>query len=109
MSGNVGRHAILSRCPTAFVGVKYEVQLVSEEDSGCVPYDWFEVVNSSLPAGLTMTRDGLISGVPTNAGFVRFWVWNHDLTAAEGGPDWCQFEDRSEREFSIPVDPGTCD
>ena len=97
---------ILSRCPTAFVGVKYEIQLVSEEDSGCVPYDWFEIVNSSLPAGLTMTRDGLISGVPTSAGFVRFWVWDHDLTAAEGGPDWCQFEDESEREFSIPVDPG---
>jgi hypothetical protein len=97
---------ILSRCPTAHVGVKYEVQLESEEDSGCVPYDWFEIVNGSLPAGLTMTRDGLISGVPTSAGLARFWVWNHDLTAAQGGPDWCQFEDRSEREFSIPVDPG---
>jgi hypothetical protein len=97
---------ILSRCPTAFVGVKYEIQLVSEEDSGCVPYDWFEIANGSLPAGLTMTRDGLISGVPTSAGLARFWVWNHDLTQAQGGPSWCQFEDRSEREFSIPVDPG---
>ncbi len=97
---------ILSRCPTAFVGVKYEVQLLSEEDSGCVPYDWFEIPNGSLPPGLTMTRDGLISGVPTSAGFFRFWVWDHDFTAAEGGPDWCQFEDRSEREFSIFVDPG---
>lgn len=99
-------NTILSRCPTAYVGQKYEVQLQSEEDSGCYPYDWFEIVNSSLPPGLTMTRDGLISGVPTTAGFVRFWVWNHDLTAAQGGPTWCQFEDRSEREFSIPVDPG---
>jgi Putative Ig domain len=97
---------ILSRCPTAFVGVKYEVQLLSEEDSGCVPYDWFEIPNGSLPPGLSMTRDGLISGVPTSAGFFRFWVWDHDFTAAEGGPDWCQFEDRSEREFSIFVDPG---
>ena len=82
----------------------------SEEGSGCTspgnPYVWYEVANSSLPAGLTMSRTGVISGTPTSAGFVRFWVWNHDLTAAEGGPEWCQFEDRSEVEFSIFVDPG---
>ncbi len=97
---------LLLRCPTGFVGVPYEVQMESEEGSGCEPYDWFEIVNSSLPAGLSMTRDGLISGIPTGAGLTRFWVWNHDLTAAEGGPSWCQREDRSEREFSIPIDPG---
>ena len=53
-----------------------------------------------------MSRDGVISGVPTGAGLARFWVWDHDLTAAQGGPSWCQCEDRSEREFSIPIDPG---
>jgi large repetitive protein len=101
-----GEGALL-RCPTAYVGVHYEIQIESEEGSGCEPYDWFEVVNSSLPAGLTMTRDGVISGVPAGGpGLTRFWLWNHDLTAAQGGPSWCQREDRSEREFSIPVDPG---
>jgi hypothetical protein len=95
------------RCPTAYVGQEYEIEIESEEGSGCEPYDWFEVVNSSLPAGLSMTRDGVISGVPTGGpGLTRFWLWNHDLTAAQGGPSWCQREDRSEREFSIPVDPG---
>ena len=98
--------ALLLRCPTAYVGVPYEVQLESEEGSGCEPYVWYEVVNSTLPAGLSMSRSGVISGVPTGAGLVRFWVWNHDLMAAEGGPWWCTFEDRSEREFSISVDPG---
>jgi hypothetical protein len=93
-------------CPTGYVGAPYQVQLESEEGSGCEPYVWYEIVNSVLPGGLSMTRDGLISGVPTGAGFVRFWVWNHDVTAAEGGPSWCQFEDRSEKEFSIPIDPG---
>jgi hypothetical protein len=53
-----------------------------------------------------MSRTGVISGTPTTAGTYRFWVWNHDLTAAEGGPWWCQHEDRSEVEFSIQVDPG---
>lgn len=104
-----GEGALL-RCPTAFVGEEYEVEIESEEGSGCTspgnPYVWYEVVNSSLPAGLTMSRAGVISGVPTSSGLVRFWIWNHDLTEAQGGPSWCQREDRSEREFSIPVDPG---
>jgi large repetitive protein len=93
-------------CPTGYVGVPYEIELESEEGSGCTPYVWYEIVNSSLPAGLSMSRDGVISGVPTRADFVRFWVWNHDLTAAQGGPSWCAREDRSEKEFSIPIDPG---
>jgi len=98
--------ALLLRCPTGYVGAPYEIQIESEEGSGCEPYDWFEIVNGSLPAGLSMSRDGVISGVPTGAGLARFWVWNHDLTAAQGGPSWCEREDRSEREFSIPIDPG---
>jgi hypothetical protein len=102
--------ALLLRCPTAYVGAEYEVEIESEEGSGCTspgnPYVWYEVVNSALPPGLTMSRQGVISGTPTSAGFTRFWIWNHDLTQAEGGPDWCQREDRSEHEFSIYVDPG---
>jgi hypothetical protein len=92
------------------VGQEYEAEMESEEGSGCTspgnPYVWYEVVNSSLPPGLTMSRAGVISGTPTTAGFYRFWVWNHDLTQAQGGPEWCQFEDRSEVEFSISVDAG---
>jgi large repetitive protein len=52
-----------------------------------------------------MTRDGLISGVPTSAGVWRFWIHNHDLPYWEGGPGWCIRDDTSEREFSIYVDP----
>ena len=98
--------ALLGRCPTGYVGVPYEIDIESEEGSGCVPYDYFELVNSSLPAGLSLSRDGVISGVPTSVGFTRFWLWDRDLTAAQGGPSWCQFEDKSEREFSIAIDPG---
>jgi large repetitive protein len=94
------------RCPTGYVGVPYEVELESEEGSGCTPYVWYEIVNSALPPGLSMSRDGVISGVPTTVGGASFWVWNHDLTAAQGGPSWCAVEDRSEKEFSIPIDPG---
>ena len=95
----------LSRCPTGFVGREYEVELESEEGSGCSPtYDYFVLVGS-LPPGLTMTRDGLISGTPTTAGFYRFWVHNHDLDYTQGGPGWCIRDDTSEREFSIAIDP----
>jgi hypothetical protein len=97
---------LLGRCPTGYVGVKYEIQIVSEEGSGCEPYDYFELVNSALPPGLSLTRDGVISGIPTVAGFTRFWLWDRDLTFAQGGPDWCQREDKSEREFSLAIDPG---
>ena len=61
---------------------------------------------ASLPPGLSLTRDGVISGVPTSAGTWRFWLWDRDLTFAQGGPDWCQREDKSEREFIIFIDPG---
>ena len=105
-----GENALL-RCTTAYVGMEYEVEIESEEGSGCTspgnPYVWMEIKNGSLPAGLSMSRAGVISGTPSGGpGLARFWVWNHDLTFAQGGPDWCQREDRSEREFSIPVDPG---
>jgi hypothetical protein len=100
-----GEKALL-RCPTAYVGVDYELEIESEEGSGCEPHVWFEIKNGSLAPGLSMGRDGVISGVPGAAGLSRFWIWNHDLTAAEGGPDWCLFGDQSEREFSIPVEPG---
>jgi len=98
--------ALLGQCPTGYVGVEYEIEIVSEEGSGCEPYDYFELHNSSLPAGLSLSRDGVISGVPTTAGYTRFWLWDRDLTEAQGGPSWCQFEDRSEREFSLRIDPG---
>src|SRR5215218_4961915 len=62
-----GEGALL-RCTTGYVGAPYEVEIESEEGSGCEPYDWFEIVNGSLPSGLSMSRDGVISGVPTGAG-----------------------------------------
>jgi hypothetical protein len=96
----------LLRCPTAYVGMPYEVEIETDPISGCFPYIRIEIVNSELPAGLSMTPAGIISGVPTLAGLRRFWLWNHDITAAQGGPSWCAFDDVSQREFSIPVEPG---
>src|SRR5215831_2820639 len=92
------------QCPTAHVGLPYRLQIEAED--GCAPYNWFEILNGSLPSGLTMTRAGLISGTPTGAGLGDFWLGEHDLTKAEGGPDWCNFDDQSQKEFNIPDDRG---
>jgi hypothetical protein len=98
--------AALLRCPTGYVGMPYEVTIATDEESGCFPYLWIQIVNSALPAGLSMSQDGVISGIPTGTGLTRFWLWHHDLTAAQGGPSWCVRDDVSQREFSIPIDPG---
>jgi large repetitive protein len=98
--------AALLRCPTGYVGAPYEVTIATDPDSGCYPYIRIQIVDSALPEGLSMTQSGDISGIPAGAGLTRFWLWNHDLTAAEGGPSWCARDDVSQREFSIPIDPG---
>ena len=46
--------------PDAQVGVPYSFQLT--ESGGTPPYTWTE---TGLPAGLTMSPAGLISGTPT--------------------------------------------
>ncbi len=96
----------LLRCPTGYVGVPYEVKIATDEKSGCFPFLWIQIVNSELPPGLSMTPSGVISGIPTQTGLRRFWLWHHDLLASQGGPSWCVHDDVSQREFSIPVDPG---
>jgi hypothetical protein len=96
----------LLRCPTGYVGLPYEVEIATDPESGCFPFIWIQIVNSELPAGLSMSRSGVITGIPTTTGLRRFWLWHHDLTAALGGPSWCIQDDVSQREFSIPVEPG---
>ena len=52
-----GENALL-RCPTGFVGAEYEVEIESEEGRAARRqgnlHRWYEIVNSSLPPGLTM-------------------------------------------------------
>lgn len=94
------------RCPNGVLGEPYEIEIESEEGSGCSPdWDYFVLVGT-LPPGLTLSRDGVISGVPAGAGFWRFWIHNHDQPFSQGGPAWCIRDDTSEREFSISIEPG---
>ena len=90
-------------CPGGIVGTSYSVQLIAR--GGCEPSFSFSVVNGAMPAGLSMSSSGLITGTPTQAGGARFWVKVHDIGPAEGGPVWCTFPKDAEREFTITVDP----
>jgi hypothetical protein len=90
-------------CPGGVVGTSYSVQLIAR--GGCEPSFSFSVVNGAMPAGLSMSSSGLITGTPAQAGQGRFWVRVHDIGPAEGGPVWCTFPKDAEREFSITVDP----
>ncbi len=57
--------------PDGTVGTPYSFQF--QAVSGCKPYT-FSILAGVLPAGLTMTPAGLISGTPTAAGDVSFWA-----------------------------------
>jgi hypothetical protein len=87
-------------CPTMNVGQSVSMQLLAHD--GCDLYR-FEIVNGSLPPGLSMSSGGLISGTPTKAATTQPWVWVHDVTAAEGGPSWCGGDNHSERQFVFTV------
>ena len=90
-------------CPAAQVGQPVSLQLRAL--AGCDVYRW-EVTNGGLPAGLSMSSSGLVTGSPTNAGGTEPWITVHDLTAPEGGPSWCGGDNHSERQFAFNVVPG---
>jgi large repetitive protein len=87
-------------CPTMNVGQPVHLQLLAHD--GCDVYRW-EIVNGGLPAGLSMSSSGLVSGTPTAPATTQPWVVVHDITAAEGGPSWCGGDNQSERQFVFTV------
>ena len=86
------------------VGQPVHLQLLAHD--GCDVYRW-EIVNGALPAGLSMSSSGLVTGTPTAAGSTQPWVWVHDVTAQEGGPSWCGGDNHSERQFVFTVVGGS--
>jgi large repetitive protein len=85
------------------VGQPVHLQLLAL--NGCDVY-WWEIVNGVLPAGLSMSSSGLVTGTPTAAGTTQPWVILHDLTALQGGPAWCGGDNHSERQFVFAVAGG---
>jgi large repetitive protein len=94
-------------CPGARVGTSYAIKL--DGAGGCgpdpnvpgsgLPYQ-FRVLSGALPSGLSLGKDGLLSGVPTQAGSWSFWVELSDEDPPTAS--WC-IPKKSEREFSMQV------
>lgn len=59
--------------PTGYVGTNYSQQLSASGGSGA-GYSWAMATGSALPAGLTLSSGGLISGKPTTAATTSFTV-----------------------------------
>jgi hypothetical protein len=62
--------------PEGVVGQPYNYTLKAR--GGCPPYN-MKLLAGSLPAGITLASEGLLSGTPTAAGTSTFWVWLSDL------------------------------
>ncbi|MEW6127080.1 MAG: putative Ig domain-containing protein, partial [Acidobacteriota bacterium] len=72
-SGGGGPLSIVTTSPlaNATTGQAYSQTLVAS--GGTAPYTW-SLVSGSLPAGLTLSSSGVISGTPTTAGTANFTV-----------------------------------
>jgi len=86
--------------PQGVVGMPYSHRF--EGVGGCgptLPYR-FTVINGSLPPGLSLAADGLLSGTPTAHGSFSFWINLND----EDPPSlaWCH-PGSSQREFTVTV------
>jgi hypothetical protein len=90
------------KVPDGAVGSRYYHQF--EGDGGCgpaLPYQ-FRILNGSVPPGLSLASNGLVSGIPTQGGNWSFWVELSDQDPPSA--DWC-IPRKSEREFTINVGP----
>ncbi|MBL8465532.1 MAG: Ig-like domain-containing protein [Thauera sp.] len=66
--------------PGASVGQSYATILSAS--GGVAPYTWSLSSGSSLPGGLTLASDGIISGVPASGGTFRFIVRVRDSASS---------------------------
>jgi large repetitive protein len=68
--------------PAGLVAVPYSVQLAVT--GGTAPYKNFVVTTGALPAGLTLSTTGLLSGLPTGGGTFNFTVGVTDSSTGSG-------------------------
>src|ERR1041385_1929572 len=69
--------------PNGIAGQGYPPQIMTAV-GGVPPYTW-SVSSGSLPVGLTLSKDGIISGYPSAAGDFYFVVMVQDSTASPPG------------------------
>jgi hypothetical protein len=97
-------------CPPGTEGVGYSIRFHGDEDPICAPGDdkWY-ATNGSVPPGLSLAENGVLSGTPTQAGTYSFWVelklpdyFNPDPPPGSG----CSSRDNSEEHATLTILPG---
>jgi hypothetical protein len=89
-------------CPKGTVGTAYSITLVSYGGCGpALPYQ-YRVLNGSLPPGLSLSSNGVISGTPTTAGVYDFYLELSDQNPPSAG--WC-LPKTAEQPFRMSIDP----
>ena len=90
--------------PAGVVGQPYSKQFNGAGGCGpALPYQ-YSLIGGKLPAGLSLSSSGLISGTPTQAGNSSFWVNLSDQNPPTA--DWCR-PSEAQRQFTITVTDGT--
>jgi hypothetical protein len=69
--------------PTGYVGSNYSQTLAATGGAG-TPYTWTVTTGSTLPAGLTLSTAGVLSGIPTATGTPSFSVTATDSVGNTG-------------------------
>src|SRR5689334_11825906 len=87
-------------CPQGEVGKAYSYQIKGRDGTGCVPYVTFKATGT-MPPGLSISSDGLISGTPTQTGDYVFFIQMQDIPASQGGVFWCGDNASTEKQFEI--------
>src|SRR5207249_795306 len=70
LSGQATLTILTTSLPQGTVGVFYSQSIVAND--GTPPYQWS--VGQGLPAGLTLSASGIVSGIPTTSGTFNFQV-----------------------------------
>lgn len=90
--------------PTGVTGQSYQHWF--KGDGGCgpgLPYQ-FRLLGSTLPAGLTLDKSGLLHGSPQVSGKYDFWVELSDENPPSAS--WCNPPKTAERVFTINIIQG---
>ena len=94
-------------CPTGIVGTPYSITIYLDRDSetdfergadfDCATY---RVTSGAFPPGLSISDEGYISGIPTEAGHFDFY-----LTASYHKTPLCPGKTASDDRFVININP----
>lgn len=88
--------------PTGVVGQPFRHEFHGE--GGCgpgLPYQ-YRILSGELPPGLSLSKDGVVSGTPTQAGTWKVWIELSDQDPPTAS--WC-LPKKAERQFTFDVLP----